>query len=787
MIEEVKPLVEAGFAVHILRPKSKAPVNDGWSEAPVYTFEQLKKLYRSGQNVGVRLGKPSKIDGLYLHVIDLDIRLADARDEAFDELEALFPSVNWNRMTCVKSGSGGESRHFYFLTDDPFRSKKLAHSEHKFTGKDGKLHWEWEIELFGTGKQVALPPSIHPDTGKEYKWINEPDFDLGITHINADLVDEAVYGDGDAGYSSIDNSEPLNLTIDQARDFLEDVQDWADDRDTWVRVGMALKHEFADDKKLLEEAWFLFDDWSKGGRGYNKRTNYDQWRSFKVDRNELVTMRSVVSEVNDRRIFAAVDEFDDDDIDDEPENLDRKSLIRMFEDDEEMQPAEKPKFDEDVVSKLRKEGVPDRLLNIPGVLQEVVDYYNATAKKPQPQFAVQAAIAFGSVVLGRMWSTDQDNYSSVYLLSLAPTSGGKEHLKRIIEQLLSEAGLDDLVGPKTYSSEAGVLSTLMVKPRHISITDEFGRYLSSSRGAGNSNKLDMQSAMMEVFGRLDGTYYGIGYSTRGMTKEQIDAQANMKVDRPALTLVGMTTPQTFYDALGQQDVMDGFLNRFLIVESPLGRQEDRLRKKVKVPRQVVKWAREVAWETGADEDDMEAVRAMVEPSYAPEPKVVPFAAECMPILQEMSKRVHREMDRLDAVGMAELYGRTREIAMRIALIVAVSDGAKQIKRKHIEWARDYVFFYQGRMADLFAENIGKTDIQRACDAVVEFLESCGDEGAPEHLIARQRRKMFGNLSTRDRDEVFARLLRDNIVRIAEKEGSRGKRRPWYVAVKSRRK
>lgn len=787
MIEDVKSLVDYGFAVHLLKPRSKAPVNDGWSEAPVYTYDQLKRLYRPGQNVGVRLGKPSRVGGRYLHVIDLDIRLPEAKDEAYDALKDLFPGVKWFTLPCVRSGSGGESRHFYFLTDEAFRSRKLAHSDNRLRGKDGRDHWEWEIELFGSGKQVAIPPSVHPETGKRYEWIREPDLDLGIPTIDADLIYDLIHADNSTT-PTYDNSEPLGLTIEQAEDILNDLQDWADDRETWVRVGMALKHEFADDKKLLQRAWQLFDAWSKKGRGYNKRENLAQWRSFKVNRDELVTMRSLVAEVNDRRIYAAVDELDElDEFEDEPEPLDRGSLIAMFESEGSETPKRVPRgIEPDVFEQLMRDGVPANVLAIPGVLQEVVDYYNATAMKPQPQFAVQAALAFGSVVLGRNWSTDQNNFTSLYFLNLAPTSGGKEHIKRVIETFLGEAGLDSLIGPKTYSSEAGVLSTLLLKPRHISITDEFGRYLASSRGAGNANKLDMQSALMEVFGRLDGIYYGIGYSTRGMTKEQIDAQSNMRVDRPALTLVGMTTPTTLYDALGQQDVVDGFLNRFLIVESPLGRQEERFRTSVRIPSRVLKWARDNAWQCGEDDDDLEALRAMVEPSHAPEPRIVPFAEDCVPILKDMSARVHEEMNRLDEHGMAELYGRTREIAMRVALIVAVSDGSTRVERRHLEWARDYVFYYHGRMARIFTENLGKTDFQKAYDAVIDFLLTCGDEGAPEHIIARQRRRTFGTLLPRQRDELLQMLIRDNKIRVAETKSGRGPKRPWYIAVRKRK-
>jgi|GEM_PF-391786 len=779
MIEEVKPLVEAGFSVHLLRPKSKIPANDGWSEAPVYTFDQLRKLYRDGQNVGIRLGKPSKVEGLYLHAIDLDIRVPEAKSEALDRLDELISGVDLKELPRVQSGSGGASRHFYFLTEDAFRSKKLAHSKHKFTGDDGKEHWEWEIELFGTGKQVVLPPSIHPDTGKAYRWVLQPDLKRGIPRISADLIDDLVGGDESTGF--YENSEPLNLTIDEARHYLDAIPDWADDRETWVRVGMALKHEFADDKALIKDAWELFDEWSRRGYGYNRAKNLAQWRGFKFDREELVTMRSIVAEANDRALYETINELEDEDGPPAPPSA--KVLMSMF-DDLDGPPAPSSGQDADPYTMLKREGVPDHVLSIPGVLQEVVDYYNATAIKPQPQFAVQAALAFGSVVLGRHWSTNRKNFTSLYFLNLAPTAGGKEHAKRVIEEFLTEAGLDTLTGPKNYASEAGVFSTLLTKPRHICITDEFGRYLSSARGgAGNANKSEAQSALMEVFGRLDGMWQTNGYSTRGMTKEQADAQNNAKVVRPALTLLGMTTPQSFYDALGQKDILDGFLNRFLIVESPLGRQSSREVDDSALPKRVVRWARQKAWEIGGDDDDLEGMRAMVEPSFAPEPVLVPFSKACGPILAEMEQAVSREMDRLDACGMAELYGRTREIAMRMSLIVAVSDDCDVIRPKHLEWARDYVFFYQARMAKLFEGNIGKTDIEKACDAVCEYLETCGDEGAPEYKIADNRRKKFGKLSTRERDEVFALLLRDRRIRVTDRTAKRGPKKPWYVLVK----
>ncbi len=67
--EELENLYYLGFTLHWLRPKEKRPVVSGWTKAPRPSWEAFKALYCPGQNVGVRLGKISKIGKRYLALI----------------------------------------------------------------------------------------------------------------------------------------------------------------------------------------------------------------------------------------------------------------------------------------------------------------------------------------------------------------------------------------------------------------------------------------------------------------------------------------------------------------------------------------------------------------------------------------------------------------------------------------------------------------------------------------------------------------------------------------------
>jgi len=289
--QEIVELVENGFAVHLLPPRSKAPDQPEWSTAPVATLEELEKNYRWGMNFGVRVGQYSKIRGGYLHAIDVDVRDASRAEEAREALQhALGEEIRVDQLWKVASGSGGASSHYYLLLDRPIRFRRLAQSDSFcIIGEEEKR--AWQIELFGTGRQLVLPPSIHPDTGNEYRWERKPDFQNVRVYPSstfAPVLQEQVQREGSA---------PLGLSVEQVRWILGQLPDWANERNLWRDAGMAVKYELGD------EGWDVFDEWSQRGKNYKPRENRRQWKSFKNDHPNPITMRTLAFEVRRRGIL----------------------------------------------------------------------------------------------------------------------------------------------------------------------------------------------------------------------------------------------------------------------------------------------------------------------------------------------------------------------------------------------------------------------------------------------------------------------------------------------------
>lgn len=72
------------------------------------------------------------------------------------------------------------------------------------------------------------------------------------------------------------------LTLDELRLALTHIP--ADDRDTWVNIGNAVKTEYGDD------GFFAWDEWSQGGASYNAADAKSVWRSLQVGNNRMGTI-----------------------------------------------------------------------------------------------------------------------------------------------------------------------------------------------------------------------------------------------------------------------------------------------------------------------------------------------------------------------------------------------------------------------------------------------------------------------------------------------------------------
>lgn len=394
----------------------------------------------------------------------------------------------------------------------------------------------------------------------------------------------------------------------------------------------------------------------------------------------------------------------------------------------------------------------------PGILSDIVAYYNATSGNAQPGFAVQTALAIGSVVLGRSYRTSFDNFPSLFLINVGKSSTGKEHSKTVIEKILNESGRGGLISGDGYTSGGGVFTALLDKPKHISVIDEFGRYLEAGANLakGNINQREANTKLMESIGRAHSVMRPPSYSAMTLKKDAADSIKNRIVYNPAITLLGMTTPSTLFKTLDMGAIKDGFINRFLISISDAERRVRKHKQPIAVPERIIEWI------IATDERHGKPQLA-IEPAT---PVVLEFSEDAIHAQEEFQKYCIDMANSLEKFGMEELPGRSNEMAMRVALICAVSRdvNAAVIEKSDMDWSIEYIKSLLEKTIAALKLSISGSEFEAVKKEILADLRERGEAGIT--WSAMQKNAPYSKHKPKDLREIMA-ALRDAELAIDE--------------------
>lgn len=672
--------------------------------------------------------------GIAMQVSGLVAVDVDPRNGGHFDLETI-EATHGKLLTDVMAFTGGGGQHLVFLAPSDIG---------RLPGKLAK-----GIDLKADG-YICVEPSVHP-SGKAYEWEASsnplegnvpsplPGWIADMSRTGAPLPASAGQQAGSARPLAEHEMADLRAALPLIP---------ADERETWLQVGMALHKDVGG--ALGFELWCA---WSQGcPEKFDPQDQQRVWRSFTCkpmgEAIQLGTVFDLAYKHGYRRT--------------------RATFVASVEQQTDSDP-ETPGGD-----------TPDDLLTVPGILGQAVSWINATARKHQPLFAVQAALALGSVAIGRRFRTDNGNWSALYFLNVGASGSGKEHAKFAVERALEAASLGHLIGVGRFASESGVLSSLIDKPAQLSALDEFGKMLQSAAMAQNFADRNTLKFLMETWGRADGVLRPVGYSTAGMSSKQAEDLARRMVRKPSLTLIAMSTPETLFGGLTTAAVSDGFLNRFLAVHSDVGRQMARTVVDMDPPEDLVTWLQEVGSATQGS-GNMAGIR--VAHDMEPAPVVLELDDGARQVFSAFEAEMHHAMAALDSEGLAEMLTRATEMAMRLSLITAASCRHDAVFREDARWACEYVRHHAERNLSQLREHLSDGAFDELCKEVLRLVRRAGQTGMTERDLNKSSRAWrAAPLRVRD-DAIKALDRRDEIalVEIVSSTGKGRKRMAWVDA------
>lgn len=209
--------------------------------------------------------------------------------------------------------------------------------------------------------------------------------------------------------------------------------------------------------------------------------------------------------------------------------------------------------------------MPPALLDVSDlpVLQEFCECINDSCYYPQPGFTLVAALTLVAAALGNNFVTPSGSAPNLFATLVGPTGSGKDAPQHAVGRILAELGLDGRLAGSTAASTAGI-EEMLAEPggaERIFCFDEFGKILQGI--ANNSDPQNVGGTLLRIYSASHGVY-----KTRRLAK-----QPSVTVLRPAVSILGGTTPGALAEALSGRQVEAGWLGRLLVTPTATARPQ----------------------------------------------------------------------------------------------------------------------------------------------------------------------------------------------------------------------
>lgn len=470
----------------------------------VYSAKINSKSYFAGYNVGIACGDTS-LEDTYLIVLDVDPRNGGHTQlSILEEANSSLP-FTWK----AKTPSGGF--HLYFSTNKKFRSTVIGNG----------------IDVQSFSKYVVAPPSVN-EKGF-YQWEISP-HEQEIAEL-PEWLEEFLLEKDEFDPTVAGKELTTNEEWDKIKRRLSIID--ADDYKTWIDCGMALHNCDRDD------AFQVWDEWSKTSEKYKSKICKQKWKSFKD-----------IEGITANTIFKYADEVDGGEPDEEFKNM----LDRMLERHHKKQ---KDLLKQSSIKVVEKMEIRNKDLPMPSTnsfLYELMKEFNDRSLLRINSFSLTSAVATFGALFQDKYSIPLDGKTSGYFIMLAPAGFGKNDYIRNSEKLIHQLEARTILNEP--ASNRGLSRSLVEYNSRYFIKDEFINWLDDLTYNRHGPQSGIINFILQLWSQIERLQ---GFDNK-KKEESSDAVFN-----PYLSILGTGTEAGFKELLIRPSFMkSGLISRFEI-------------------------------------------------------------------------------------------------------------------------------------------------------------------------------------------------------------------------------
>jgi hypothetical protein len=595
------------------------------------------------------------------------------------------------------------------------------------------------VDVRAVGGYVVLPSPASP--GREWRTGDPFDVDSdGVSDIDQmpgwvrELCGSHRGGENFGAESS--DAMPLSgADVASIEDALKHVD--PDPHDLWLQVGMALKSTGAKD-----QAYEIWCEWSAQSGKFTPKDQRRRWNSFKEFRwdGSEITLGTLFHLARDGGWMPGV--------------------LQELAGDIEV-PEPEPDY---APRQLQKRPFPRKLLDVPGIIGELVSWMLTQSIRRQPSLCLASVLACMGALMGRRVQTRGGLRTNLYMLGIAETASGKNASLRLPQRAFALAGLSNWIGPSEWKSDSGIRSSLVDEQTrsHVCLIDEMTKFLQQvTHPNAGGHQLGIKRTLLELFSCAGDTWLAAAYADRRIN-------APTPLEEPHLCFYGTGVPSELFSSMDSGAIRDGFLNRLLVFVSDDALPQRQTVDRDDPPAYVLERLRELERLTRR-QGNLHGVCRKVAYQEA--------AESLLGSLADRNDVRIMELRRSELAAFADLWARFTEHVEKLALLRSVCrDPSDRISVDDVEWAGELASWCIERTCAEAAETMADNAVQAMQKRVLRLVRDAGPMGITMAQLSRKTQW----LRRSERKDVLASLVEGEEV-VTQETVTLGRRKTVLIA------
>ena len=412
-----------------------------------------------------------------------------------------------------------------------------------------------------------------------------------------------------------------------------------------------------------------------------------------------------------------------------------------------------------------------------GLVKAIMDYMLSSALYQHPDLALAAALMVVGTAMGRRYAWDNLR-SNLYIVGLAESGSGKNHILNQTERLLDAAGLANVLGGESPTAGTSVTNRLAEHPVTLYVIDEIGSLLEAlCDSKAQSHVKEVIKNITIIFTKADGLFKGKDFADRKTNPTKI-------IRQPHLGILGLSVQTRVWKSITRDNIADGSLARFMFFESKARYPEwNETAAAAKPPQWIVDAIRTV-WECGSSSGNLATIVSDIA-EIDPTLRDVSVSPDVADLLRDRMRCQHELLNKHIATGFAPVYARVIENAKKVAFIHAVGRDpcAARIEMVDMQFGFALVEALTAVMIRRIDEKVSENEHEAKRKRVLDIIRQGGKKGVVKSRLTNSTQFLR---DSKERNDILADLAESELIVVEHDQApGGGPKRTFYKISKKR--